>query len=185
MPAPSVWAINLSSARWKITERHPVANQRFEAVAVYTIRRTQIIRASLGECWDFFSNPKNLEKITPPWLGFEVKSDLPASIYPGLMIEYRVAPILRIRLSWLTEIVHVDAPNHFVDEQRLGPYKVWHHEHLFRELPGGEVEVRDLVHYVPPLGLFAPLVNVIAVRPQLERIFAFRTEAVARIFAAS
>src|SRR5690348_16071799 len=101
-------------------------------MAIYTLRRTQIIRASLRECWDFFSNPGNLQKITPPSLGFEVKSDLPDSIYPGLMIEYRVSPLAGIKLSWLTEIVHVDAPHHFVDEQRVGPYKLWHHEHFFR-----------------------------------------------------
>ncbi len=148
---------------------------------IYTFKRKQIVRISLQECWDFFSDPRNLEKITPASLGFRVKSDLPAKIYPGLMIEYKVSPLLGLPLSWLTEIVQVDEPHHFVDEQRVGPYRLWHHEHFFRELPGGEVELRDLIHYMPPLGLLGSIVNTLAIRPQLMRIFDFRAEVLERI----
>ena len=132
---------------------------------------------SLGQCWDFFSNPRNLAKITPPTLGFRVQSELPEKVYPGLMIEYKVSPLFGIPLSWLTEIVQVNEPHYFVDEQRVGPYQLWHHEHFFRELPDGEVEMRDLIHYVPPFGPLGFFINAMAIKPQLARIFDFRAEA--------
>ena len=97
------------------------------------------------------------------------------------MIEYTVAPLFGIPLSWLTEIVHVEEPRYFVDEQRIGPYRVWHHEHFFRALEDGGVEVRDLIHYVPPLGSLGGLLNALVIRRQLERIFAFRTQALKAI----
>jgi ligand-binding SRPBCC domain-containing protein len=150
-------------------------------VPIYTLQRKEIVGLPLAQCWDFFSNPANLEKITPPELGFAVKSSLPEKVYPGLMIEYTVSPLLGFKLSWLTEIVHVNEPYHFVDEQRVGPYRLWHHEHFFREISSNEVEVSDLIHYVPPFGLFGGIINALAVRPQLERIFDFRTEALKRI----
>lgn len=142
---------------------------------IYTLARTQIVEMSLERCWAFFSDPRNLAQITPPTLGFRVRSDLPAEIYPGLMIRYRVSPVLGIPMTWLTEITRVERPTHFVDEQRVGPYRVWHHEHFFRALDAMRTEVRDLVHYVPPLGPFGAILNRLLVRPQLERIFDFRT----------
>ena len=95
---------------------------------IYQLERRQVVSMSLSDCWRFFSNPRNLEKITPPAMHFTIKNALPTEIYPGLMIEYTVSPLLGIPLSWLTEIVQVDAPHCFVDEQRVGPYRVWHHE---------------------------------------------------------
>jgi ligand-binding SRPBCC domain-containing protein len=80
-------------------------------------------------------------------------------------------------MSWLTEITQVRAPEYFVDEQRVGPYKVWHHEHFFRAVDAERTEVRDLVHYVPPLGPLGAVLNAVLIRPQLERIFDFRREA--------
>src|SRR3982750_2065558 len=130
---------------------------------------------SLERCWRFFSDPGNLARITPPSLGFKVESELPGEIYAGLMIRYTVSPLFGIPMSWLTEITRVDKPHYFVDEQRVGPYRVWHHEHFFRALDGGHTEVRDLVHYVPPLGPLGALLNRFVIRPQLERIFDFRT----------
>jgi ligand-binding SRPBCC domain-containing protein len=150
-------------------------------VAIYTLKRTQVVRVRLKQCWDFFSNPHNLEKITPPSLNFRIKTDLPDEIYPGLMLEYNVSPLLGIPISWLTEIVQVDKPHHFVDEQRIGPYRLWHHEHFFREIGPREVEVRDLIHYVPPGGPIGALINAVAIRPQLNRIFDFRAEALERM----
>lgn len=143
---------------------------------IYQLERKQVVSLGVEECWRFFSDPRNLEKITPPSLKFTVKSELPPEVYPGLMIEYTVSPLLGIPLTWLTEIVHVDAPHRFVDEQRRGPYRLWHHEHNFRALPDGGTEVHDLVTYVPPLGPFGSILNRLIVRPQLERIFAYRRE---------
>lgn len=150
-------------------------------MAIYTFERTQAVKLPLATCWRFFSDPRNLSRITPPSLGFVVLSKLPPAVYPGLMIRYRVSPLFGIALSWLTEITQVNEPFHFVDEQRVGPYRLWHHEHFFREVNSATTEVRDLVHYVPPLGPFGAMVNKLAIRPQLERIFDFRQEQLAEI----
>ena len=149
---------------------------------IHVLRSAQIIPASLDACWAFFSDPRNLPEITPPALGFQVLSDLPPVIHPGLMIEYRVRPLLGLPVTWLTEITHVASPHYFVDEQRVGPYALWHHEHHFTALPGGRTEIRDLVHYVLPLGWLGDLVHPILVAPQLAKIFAHREKAVATRF---
>ena len=141
---------------------------------IYQLERSETLSLGIEECWGFFSNPRNLEKITPPALRFRVKGALPEEIYPGLMIAYRVSPLLGMPIVWLTEIVQVRAPHFFADEQRIGPYRLWHHEHFFRALPGGRTEVRDLVTYVPPLGPFGGLLNRWLIRPRLERIFDYR-----------
>jgi len=143
---------------------------------IYQLERRQIVPMSLPDCWRFFSDPRNLEKITPPAMNFTVKSALPPEVYPGLMIEYTVAPLLGIPLTWLTEIVQVDAPHRFVDEQRVGPYRIWHHEHFFRAVSEGGTEVRDLVTYLPPLGPLGAILDRLIIRPQLERIFDYRRE---------
>jgi ligand-binding SRPBCC domain-containing protein len=127
-----------------------------------------------ARCWSFFSDPRNLPKITPPTLRFRVRTELPAKIYPGLMIEYTVAPVLGLPIRWLTEIVHVDEPRYFVDEQRIGPYRLWHHEHFFAAVDEQRTEVRDVVHYVPPFGPFGAVLNTALIQPQLRRIFDYR-----------
>lgn len=142
---------------------------------IYQLERRQTVALSLPDCWRFFSDPRNLAKITPPKMNFVIKSALPPEVYPGLMIEYTVSPLLGIPLRWLTEIIHVEAPHRFVDEQRVGPYRVWHHEHFFREVAGG-TEVHDLVTYVPPFGPLGSLINRLAIRPQLEAIFDYRRD---------
>jgi len=149
---------------------------------VHTLRRTQIVPACLEACWDFFSDPRNLAKITPPSLDFITLGELPPRIYAGLMITYRVRPLFGVPMTWVTEITHVEAPHRFVDEQRVGPYAIWHHEHFFTALDDGRTEMRDLVHYLLPFGWLGNLAHAPLVAPQLERIFAFRTKAVAEHF---
>jgi len=151
-------------------------------MAIHVFRRSQIVAAPLADCWAFFSDARNLAQITPPQLDFRVLSDLPPAVYPGMMIEYRVRPLLGIPVTWLTEITHVEAPRRFVDEQRVGPYAVWHHEHFFTALDGGRTELRDVVHYVLPFGWLGDLCHPLLVAPQLEKIFAFREKAVAERF---
>ena len=141
---------------------------------VYTLERRHSVAMPHERCWRFFSDPRNLAKITPPTLGFTVLSELPDQIHPGLMIRYRISPVANVPLTWVTEITHVHAPEYFVDEQRVGPYAMWHHEHSFRALDAGTTEVHDLVHYVPPLGPLGAILNRVIIRPQLERIFDFR-----------
>jgi len=132
-------------------------------------------------CWAFFSDPRNLSKITPPELGLVVRSELPAEAHPGLMIRYTVTPLWKVRMTWLTEITQVQKPDYFVDEQRVGPYRIWHHEHFFRAIDDEQTEVRDLVHYVPPFGILGALINPLVIRPQLERIFDFRKAQLAAV----
>lgn len=152
-------------------------------MAIHVLRASQIIPASLDACWAFFSDPRNLARITPPSLDFQVLSELPPAIHPGIMIEYRVRPLFGVPMTWLTEITHVASPGYFVDEQRAGPYAVWHHEHHFHALDAGRTEVRDVVHYVPPFGPFGELAHPWLIAPQLAKIFAFREQAVTGIFA--
>lgn len=152
-------------------------------MGVHVLRKTQVIKSTVAAAWDFFSNPVNLAKITPKELDFVVITDLPARVYPGLMIEYRVRPLFGIPARWLTEITHVEEGRFFVDEQRVGPYKIWHHEHHFKELGDGRVELIDIVTYVIPFGIFGELVRPFLVEPQLKKIFDHREKAVAELFA--
>ena len=154
-------------------------------MAVYHIERRQVVAMSHERCWRFFSDPANLAKITPPSLRFHVLSEQPAEIYPGLMIRYKVAPLWNVPLIWVTEITHVRAPDYFVDEQRVGPYRLWHHQHSFRAVDPDHTEVHDLIHYVPPLGPLGAVLNRLVIRPQLERIFDFREAQLLGICAAA
>ena len=137
---------------------------------------------SLQEAWDFFSNPANLSAITPPNMGFQIVSLFHGdTMYPGQIIEYKVKPILGIPLYWMTEITHVEAEKYFVDEQRFGPYSLWHHQHHFKSIPGG-VEMSDIVHYKIPLGFLGDLSYWMFVKKELNRIFDYRYKAVERKF---
>jgi len=148
---------------------------------MYTIERIQRIPISLEEAWSFFQNPGNLSKITPSEMGFHILSEVPEKMYPGLFINYKVSPLFGIKMNWTTEITYVDAPNYFVDEQRVGPYAIWHHEHHFKEIEGG-VEMLDRVNYKVPLGILGKLAHPLIVKPKLEEIFDFRIQRVEEIF---
>lgn len=147
----------------------------------FRLEAAQRLPAPLDAAWDFFSNPRNLAEITPPELGLVVENELPARMRAGMIVRYRVRPFLGIPIRWVTEITHVEEGRFFVDEQRFGPYRFWHHQHDFREVEGG-VETRDLVHYMLPLGPLSAPANGLLVRPRLERIFAYREEALAARF---
>lgn len=148
---------------------------------LFRIRETQRFPISISEAWSFFSNPKNLQRITPPSLGLEITSDVPEKMYPGMIITYRVRPVLGIPMQWITEITHVVEPHLFIDEQRFGPYRFWHHQHLFKEIDGG-VEATDIVHYGLRGGPFARVANEVVVRKQLWRIFEFRNRYMEELF---
>ena len=149
---------------------------------MYQLKRKQFVKTDLKTCWDFFSSPQNLKRITPPYMGFNIKFDLPEKMYEGLMIEYSVKPVLGIPMTWITEIKTVKDNLFFVDEQRKGPYKIWHHEHHFKEDEGG-VEMTDIVSYELPLGILGKFAHVLFVKKQLEGIFNFRIKMVDEIFA--
>ena len=148
---------------------------------LHVLERRLEIQITLKEAWDFFSNPANLTDITPPRLGFKMTSEAPERIYPGLIMTYKVSPFFGLPVNWVTEITHVKEPEFFVDDQRLGPYKLWHHEHMFKEIEGG-VEVHDLVHYALPLGPLGDIAHELVVKRQLRDIFEYRSEYLARKF---
>lgn len=148
---------------------------------MYQLKRTQLVKTDLKTCWDFFSSPTNLSVITPDYMRFRVLTEQPAVMYEGLMIAYKVSPVLGIPLGWITEITHVEPGKYFVDEQRKGPYKIWHHEHHFEETAEG-VLMTDIVSYTLPLGWLGKLAHVLFVRKQLEMIFDYRYRKVEALF---
>lgn len=148
---------------------------------MYQLKRTQLVKTDLKTCWDFFSSPKNLKEITPDYMGFDVLVDIPDKMYEGLMIEYSVKPLLSIPMKWITEIKYVHDQEFFVDEQRKGPYKMWHHEHHFKAVEEG-VEVTDIVSYELPLGFLGRLAHPILVKSKLEEIFEYRFKKVDALF---
>lgn len=148
---------------------------------LYEIRRKQKLPLSTEEAWSFFSNPGNLTLITPPRLGITITSEVPQKMYQGLIVTYTITPILNYPVQWVTEITHMDEPRLFVDEQRLGPYRFWHHQHLFEEIEGG-VEMTDLVHYALPWGPIGRVFHRLLVKRQLNEIFDFRKQYLERKF---
>ena len=148
---------------------------------MYRIDQTQRLPIPLEEVWAFYSNPKNLAAVTPDDLGFQIKSELPDEMYPGMLIEYTVRPLLGIPLTWVTEITNVKDRVYFTDHQLKGPYATWHHQHFFRSIPGG-TEVRDLVHYELPLEPFSRIVHPFLVQPKLNEIFAYREKKMVELY---
>ena len=151
-------------------------------MALHQLRRKQTLPLCLEEAWDFFSSPFNLAEITPPDMGFKVKLVRPEDkMYPGMIIAYQVSPLLNIPMGWVTEITHVQEPYYFVDEQRFGPYSLWHHQHHFKEVQEG-VEMIDIVSYKIPFGIIGDLANTLFVRKRLEYIFDYRYQALEKMF---
>lgn len=148
-----------------------------------TIHRLQRLSIPLHTAWNFFSDPRNLREITPPALGFQVTSAPAEKMYPGLIIAYTITPLFGIPRRWITEITHVAEPDLFVDEQRFGPYRFWHHQHLFRAIAGG-VEMEEIVHYIIPFGWLGHFAAGKRVKKELQKIFDFRREVLAEKFGA-
>lgn len=148
---------------------------------LYKLETKQVINTSLEECWSFFSSPKNLKEITPDYMGFEIIDGAEDQMYAGQIIQYFVKPVLGIPMRWVTEITQVKDHEFFIDEQRFGPYKLWHHKHFFKEVAGG-VEMRDIVHYGLPFGILGRLANTIFIKKQLKTIFDYRYKTVEELF---
>ena len=149
---------------------------------VYSIKTIQTISVSLDAAWDFFSSPANLKEITPDNLGFNIISKHHGdTMYAGQIIEYTVKPVLGIPLYWMTEITHVEEKKYFVDEQRYGPYSMWHHQHHFKAVEGG-VEMTDIVHYKLPFWFLGDIAYEVFVKKQLQNIFDFRHKIVEKRF---
>jgi len=151
-------------------------------MSIYSLKRVQNIPTSLDKAWDFFSNPANLTLITPEEFRFKIVSQYHGDcIYAGQLIEYWLTPVSFFRVYWMTEITHVFPGHYFVDEQRRGPYRLWHHQHHFRKIEGG-IEMTDIVHYQLPLGFLGNMVHSLIIRRKVERLFSYRRKKIETIF---
>jgi hypothetical protein len=151
-------------------------------MAFYQFIKTQVLPSTVNEVWDFISSPSNLKEITPEHMGFIVTSkNSDEKMYPGMIITYKVSPILGIKLNWLTEITQVKDHEFFIDEQRIGPYSMWHHQHKVKVIEGG-VLMTDIITYKPPMGILGAFANSIFIKKQLEGIFDYRKIALEKRF---
>jgi ligand-binding SRPBCC domain-containing protein len=149
----------------------------------YQLEFSQNLPIPLTEAWAFFSSPFNLSRITPQEMGFEITSNTrqDAKMYAGMIITYKVSPFTGVKLDWVTEITHVRENRYFVDEQRFGPYRFWHHEHHFKEIESG-VQMQDILTYGMPYGILGRGVNRLLVAKKLQHIFHFRKEKILNLF---
>lgn len=151
---------------------------------VHVLKREQFLPISKAEAWEFFSTPRNLDLITPPDMGFQIKTLPSEEMYEGEIITYRVKILPGLWIPWVTEIKSVTDGECFIDEQRAGPYRFWHHRHHFEEKDGG-VLMTDLVHYALGFWPFGEIPHALFVKPKLERIFDYRYEIIEKHFAKS
>ncbi len=151
-------------------------------MSLHSLKSIQKLPIDLDKAWDFFSSPANLKIITPDYMGFKVTSEgADVKMFPGMIISYIVRPVLHLPMEWVTEITHVREKEYFVDEQRFGPYSLWHHKHFFKPIEGG-VEMTDIVHYKIPFGPVGDMADKIFVRKKLQEIFNYRTQKLTELF---
>ena len=148
---------------------------------LYRLHTIQDLPISKDQAWDFVSDPKNLKTITPDYMGFNILSGADRKMFPGQIIQYIVTPVAGIPTKWVTEITHVKEGEYFVDEQRFGPYALWHHKHFIESIPGG-VRMEDIVDYKLPFGVLGQLVHPILVKPKLKEIFEYRKQKLIELF---
>ncbi len=148
---------------------------------IYTLHTRQKLPISLEKAWNFLADPKNLKTITPDYMGFNIVSGADRPMFAGQIIQYIVTPLLGIKTKWVTEITHVKDKEFFVDEQRYGPYAMWHHKHFLKEIEGG-VEMEDIVDYKLPMGFMGRIAHPFLVEPKLREIFEYRTQKLEELF---
>ena len=150
---------------------------------IYRLHTHQNLPISVDEAWDYLSDPANLKTITPDYMGFNILSGADRKMFPGQIIQYIVTPLAGIPTKWVTEITHVKDKEYFVDEQRFGPYALWHHKHFIKAIPGG-VEMEDIIDYKLPMGILGQLTHPIVVKPKLKEIFDYRYQKLIELFGA-
>ena len=148
---------------------------------IYRFVRNQKIPIDKNEAWKFLSDPNNLKTITPDYMGFDIIEKENTKMYSGQIIKYIVTPIFGIKMNWVTEITHVKDFEYFVDEQRFGPDKFWHHKHLIKEIKNG-VEMIDILDYALPFGFAGRFFHPIIIKPKLNEIFNYRRNKLIEIF---
>lgn len=144
------------------------------STAIHVLNSEQELPITMNEAWEFFSTPANLEKLTPKNLQFKILTCSHSSMVQGQIISYKIRLMPLVWMNWVTEITHVEEGKCFIDDQRSGPYKIWHHRHTFTETENG-VLMKDQVHYLLPFGIIGKLVHLLFVKAQLKRIFEYRT----------
>jgi ligand-binding SRPBCC domain-containing protein len=149
---------------------------------IHSLVRKQTFTGELERVWAFFASPANLNRITPPSLSFHMVGDVAQSMYAGQMIEYRIGILPGVTTRWVTEITHVRDQEYFVDEQRIGPYRLWHHEHHFHPVADGRVRMIDRITYEVGWGPFGELAHRLWIRRELAKIFEFRARTIAELF---
>lgn len=142
---------------------------------IYRLHKKQNLPITKSQAWEFLASPQNLKTITPDYMGFNILSGADRPMYAGQIIQYIVTPVLGIKTKWVTEITHVKDGEYFVDEQRFGPYALWHHKHFIKEIDGG-VEMEDIIDYKVPLGILGQMAHPFIVKPKLNEIFKYRTK---------
>lgn len=148
----------------------------------YQLKKEQFIKTDIDTVWSFISSPKNLKEITPKFMGFDITSgNGDEQMYQGMIVSYIVKPMLNIPTTWVTEITHVKNKHYFVDEQRIGPYKLWHHQHILVEQEDG-VLMKDIVTYQPPFGILGTIANALFIKKKLNQIFKYRFKIVEEKF---
>lgn len=148
---------------------------------IYTLEQKQTLPISLEVAWEFFANPQNLTKLTPDWMQLTIKGDVPQKMYEGLIMTQEVKPLFGIPLTWVTEITHIKEEAYFIDEQRIGPYKFWHHEHRLKETEAG-VELIDTLHYAMPFGIIGRMIHELSVKQKVAEVFRYRYEVLEEMF---
>ena len=148
---------------------------------MYRYTSKQELPITMEKAWEFLSDPKNLKRITPDYMGFDIISGADRSMFPGQIIQYRLTPILGIPFRWVTEITHVAEGAYFVDEQRFGPHSLWHHKHFIKPIKNG-VEMTDIVDYKIPFGILGRIAHPLIIKNKLEQIFKYREEKLNQIF---
>jgi ligand-binding SRPBCC domain-containing protein len=149
---------------------------------IYTLQTEQTVNLSIAAAWDFFSSPKNLQKLTPSHMGFTITSTVGEKLYPGQIITYKINILPGIKSSWVSEITQVKDQHFFIDEQRFGPYAMWHHEHWFESVADDKTIVKDRISYKLPLGPLGHLAQELFVKKQLKQIFNYRFTALTSLF---
>lgn len=151
---------------------------------MYTITAKQFVALSPEKAWDFFSQPSNLKELTPPEMNMRMLNEQQLEMYPGMIISYKVSPLLGISLPWSSEITQVKKGEYFIDSMIEGPFKIWHHQHFFKGVEGG-TEITDIVNYQVPLGILGKLFHPLIVKQRVAGIFEYRNKRIKEIFSST
>ncbi len=151
---------------------------------LHEFRQSQVVNIPLEQAWAFFSNPANLNELTPPDMRFQTLGGDFSTVHPGQLVWYRLQLAPFLYRTWVTEITLVSPLEYFVDEQRFGPYKLWHHRHSFRAVSASQTEISDHVVYALPFWPLGEIVHALYVKPMHEKVFRYRQQELAKRFGA-